>query len=123
VNGYSRDACHHDRTQTNTRRLGNSGELSQALQLQFISKLHNQDSVLRNEPDQCDQTDLGINVKRRRPAVSKEFSKRHFQESEEKRAKHRQRNGAKQNDKWVAEAVELGRQDKKDQNDRQQKDG
>ena len=67
VTGDGGDARHHDRAQTNARGLGDGLKFRQALSLQFVRELHNQNSVLGNEADQRDQTDLRIDVERRRP--------------------------------------------------------
>ena len=40
----------------------------QTLPLQFVRELDNQNSVFRNEADQRDETDLRVDVERRRPA-------------------------------------------------------
>ena len=79
VTCHGRDAGHHDRTQTNARRLRDGVKLTQTLPLQFVRELNNQDSVFRNESDERDETDLRVNVERRGPAVGEKFSERHLQ--------------------------------------------
>ena len=121
VTGDSRDARHHDRTQTNARCLRDRSQFCQTLPLQFVRELDDQDSVLRNQTDQRHQTDLRVDVERRRPAIGEELPERHFQKHEDTRAEHRERHRAEQNDERIAEAVELRRQDEKDQHERKQK--
>ena len=91
--------------------------------LQLIRKLHDQNSVLRNESDQRHESDLRIDVERRRPVIGEKCAERHLQEREEQRAEHRQRHRAEKNDERIAEAVELRGQDQKDQDNRERKDG
>src|SRR5207244_13434707 len=67
------------------------------------------------------QTDLRVDVERRSPTVGKELPERHFQEHEEARAEHGERDRSQQNNERIAEAVELRRQDEKDQHQRKQK--
>src|SRR5439155_20350652 len=55
------------------------------------------------------------------PLIRKEFAERYFQKHEETRAEHGERNRTQQNNERVAEAVELRRQDEKDQHERKQK--
>ena len=62
VTGDGRDAGHHDRAQTNPRGLRDGGEFRHALPLQFVGELHDQNSVFRNQADERDQSDLGIDV-------------------------------------------------------------
>ena len=122
VTGHGGDTGHHDRAQTDPRRLRDRGEFRQAFALQFIRKLHDQNSVLGNEADQRHQSDLRVNVERRRPAIGKEFSERHLQKHEDGRAEQGQRHRAEQNDERIAEAVELRGQNQKDQDNREQED-
>src|SRR5437660_2244700 len=82
------DARHHDRTQTNARSLRDRRQFCQTLPLQFVRELDNQDSVLRNETDQCDETDLRVDVERSCPFICEELPERHLQKHEETRAEH-----------------------------------
>src|SRR5882724_8762879 len=91
VTSDSCDARHHDRSQTNARSLCDRSQFCQTLPLQFVRELDNQDSVFRNETDQRDETDLRINVEGRSPTICEELPKRHFQEHEETRAEHGER--------------------------------
>src|SRR5882757_1106651 len=120
----TRDSCnarHHDRTQTNARSLRDGSQFCQTLPLQFVRELDNQDSVLRNETDQRYQTDLRVDVEGRSPTIGEELPEWHFQEHEEASAEHGERNRSQENNERVAEAVELRRQDEKDQHQRKQK--
>src|SRR4029453_12830845 len=118
------DRCntgHHDRAQTNPRRLCDRGKLSLAMTLQLISELDNQDSVFRDEANERDEADLRVDVERSRPTIGEEMSERDFQKHEEPRAEHGERDRSQQNNKRIAEAVELRCQDEKDQHEREQK--
>ena len=91
VTGDSCNAGHHDRTQTNARGLRNRSKFCETLPLQFIRELDNQDSVLRNETDERHQTDLRVDVEGRSPTIGEELPEWHFQEHEETRAEHGER--------------------------------
>src|SRR6185437_107094 len=77
--------------------------------LELVRKLHNEDAVFRNQADERDETDFGVNVQRGRPAVREERNSLagHFQETKHERTEHRERHGTEQDDEWIAEAVEL----------------
>src|SRR5438128_8956822 len=125
MTGDRGDAGHEDWTESRARRLGNSSEFGAALPLQFVGKLHDQNSISRNKPDQSDQTNLGIDIQRRGPFVcEKRYVRvRHFQEGEEQRSKQRKRDRTKQDDERIAEAVELCREDEKDHHDSESERG
>src|SRR5204863_7651270 len=91
VTSDSCDARHHDRTQTNARRLCDRRKFCQTLPLQFVRELDDQDSVFRNETDQRDQTDLRVDVERSCPLVCEKLSEGHLQKHEETCAEHRKR--------------------------------
>src|SRR5205807_5357398 len=115
------NARHHDRTQTNTRRLCDRRQFCQTLPLQLVRKLDDQDSVFRNEPNERDEPNLRVDVERSGPLIRKEFAEWYFQKHEETRAEHGERDRSQQNNERVAEAVELRGQDEKDQHKRKQK--
>src|SRR6266487_225804 len=90
MTGDCRDARHHNRPQANPRCLRDRRELTQTLPLQFVGELHNQDSVLRNETDERDQSYLRVDVERRRPTIGEKFSERHLEKHKDARAEKRQ---------------------------------
>ena len=73
--------------------------------------------------DQRDQTDLRIDVKRRRPAFGEKrhIRARHFQENEDQRAEERERDRAEKDDERIAEAVKLRGEHEKNQHDRERR--
>src|SRR5205085_12258726 len=105
--------------QTNARRLCDPCEFCETLPLQLIRELDNQDSIFRNKTDQRHQTDLRVDVERRSPTVGKELPERHFQEHEEARAEHGERDRSQQNNERIAETVKLRWEDEKEQHQRE----
>ena len=77
--------------------------------LQLVRELHDQDAVLRHQPDERDQPDLAVDVQRRQA-----------EEREQQRARQRQRHRAGEDDERIAEALELRREHEVDQHRRQQ---
>ena len=110
MTGHSCNAHHHNRSQTNSRGLRNRGQFRHAFALQLVGELNDQDSVFRNEADQGDESDFGINIERCREMISEESSERHLQEREKQRAENGEWNRPQQNDERIAETVELRRQ-------------
>ena len=95
------------------------GDFVETPLLQFVREFDDEDGVFRNQADERDEPDLRVNVHRRRPAVGEEghVRARHFQEGENERAEHGQRDGAEEDDERIAEAVELRREDEKDEDE------
>ena len=96
-------------------------EFGQAAPLLFVRKFDNQDAVLRDQPNQRDESDLRINVQCGGPAIGEKAQAltRHLEKAEDQRAEDGERHRAKQNDQRIAEAVELRREHEKDQHQRQ----
>src|SRR5204863_782141 len=86
-----------------------SGKFVPALLLKLVGELHDKNSVLGNQSDKRNQTDLTIDVQRREA-----------EEREHQSASQGQRNRSGQHDEWIAEALELRRQYEVNQDGRQQ---
>ena len=80
-------------------------EFAQAGFLQMIREFHDQNSVLRDQADESDQSHLAVDIQRRET-----------QERKHQRARDGQRNRAGENDEGIAEALELRRQHQIDEN-------
>src|SRR5437899_1635678 len=104
-----RGGGHKDRTQAGARGSGDRFELTEAGFLQVIRKFYDKNSILRDQADESNQSDLAVDVQ------SRETQKREHQG-----ARDSQRNGTGQNDKRIAEAFELRREHEIDQNRREQ---
>ena len=63
---YGSRRGHQDRAQPRSRRLDDCLELISAFLLKMVGELDNQDSILRYQADQGDQSHLAINVERRK---------------------------------------------------------
>ncbi len=105
-----RGGRHQNRTQPRAGRLDHCVELVAPCLLQVIGELHDQNAVLRHEPDQGDQPDLTVDVERGP-----------LEEREQQRAGDRERHRPGENDERIAEALELCREDEIDQDRREQK--
>ena len=103
------------------RGLADRLELRQPGCLLRVGELDDEDAVLRDEADERDETDLGVDVERRRPAVGQPNvharRARELQEREDERAEHRERHRAREDDERIAERVELRREHQEDEHD------
>src|SRR3989454_3573676 len=102
---------HQDGAQARAGRLDDGVQRELPLLLQLVGELDNQDAVLRDEPDQGDETDLAVDVQRRQA-----------EEREEQGPGQGERHGAGQDDERIPEALELGREDQVDQDGREDED-
>src|ERR1039458_4811988 len=104
----SEDGCsrgHQDWTQSRARRAGNRLQLTQAGFLQVVREFYDQNSVLRDQTDECNQSYLTVDVQGRET-----------EERERKRARDGQRDRTGQNNEGIAETFKLRREHKIDQN-------
>ena len=99
---------HQHRPQPRQRRLAQRGSLRETASLQRVGEFHDEDAVLRDQSDQRNQPDLGIDVDRGQ-----------VQEAEYQRAGNRERNRADQDDQRVSKALELRRKHQIDEHDRE----
>ncbi len=99
---------HQDRPQPHRRRFFNRLTLAVTSALQFVGKLHDQDAVLGDQPQQRHQTDLGVHVDRGVAHGDKG-------QGAEQGRRHRE-----QNHHRVAKALELERQRQVNDQDRKQ---
>ena len=120
-----RHARHHHGAEPGHGGIADGVDLALTLFLQLVGELDDEDPVLRDQPDQGHQANLGVDVQRRRPAVREEVQVRvrHLQESHQERPEHGQRDGSRQDHERVPEAVELGRQHQEDEDDGEQERG
>ena len=58
------EGCHHHRTEAQPRALGRGLEQRDALGSALLGEFHDQDAVLRRQPDQHDHADLRIEIER-----------------------------------------------------------
>ena len=101
---HGRRGRHQDRAQPRRGRLDHGVEFLASLLLQVVRELDDQDAVLRHEADEGDQPDLAVDVQRGRA-----------EEREEQRAGERERHRPREDNEWIAEALELRGEDQVDQ--------
>ena len=87
---------HQDGSKPRARCLSYSVELAPALFLQMVSELNDQDSVLRNQAHQCDQSYLAVNIQAGKA-----------EKREHERSRNCQRHRTSKNDERIAEALKL----------------
>ena len=109
MSDHGRRRRHQDRAQPRARGFDDRGELVSAGLLQVIGELHDEDAVLRHEPDQRDEPDLAVDVQARES-----------EEREQQRPRDRERHRPREDDERIAEALELRREHEIDQDRRQQ---
>jgi hypothetical protein len=93
VTEHRRGGRHEHGPQPRERRLARGRDLFESALLQRVRELHDQDAVLRDQPDQRDQPDLRVDVDRRQ-----------VEEAEEQRPRDGERHGAEQHDQGITEA-------------------
>ena len=125
MSGHGGHGGHKNRAETDPRCFAHRLELAHSGPLALVGELDDEDAVLGNEADQSDQADLRIDVHRRRPPVGPERDVRrgHFQKGENQGPEEGQRDRTKEDDEWIAEAVELGGEDQKNKHEGQSKSG
>ena len=125
MSGHGGHGGHENRTETHPRCFAHGFELVHSSALALVGELDDEDAVLGNEADQSDQSHLRIDVHRRRPSVGPERDVRrgHFQKGENQGPEEGQRDRTKEDDEWIAEAVELGGEDQKNKHEGQSKSG
>ena len=102
-----------------------ASSLAMPLLLQLVRELHDEDAVLRHQPDERHQPHLRVDVERGRQAVREEghVRVRHLEEGQDERAEHAERHRAGQDDERVAEAVELRGEHEEDEHHREEEGG
>src|SRR5215469_8836704 len=106
---YGSRSRHENRTQAGAGCLDDGMQLVPALLLQVIGKLDNQDSILRDQTDERNQSHLAVDVKRRQA-----------EERKRERPGDGQRHRTGENDKRIAETLKLRCQYQVNQNSREQ---
>ena len=114
---HGRNRRHQHRPQPHSRGVAHGFEFGETLELAAVGEFHDQDSVFGDQSNERHEAHLRIDVESGRPSIGPERNIRrgHFQEGEEQRAEQRQRHRTHKDDERVAKAVELGREDQKDQ--------
>ena len=117
VTGDGGSGGHENRAQAGQGRFVDGLSFGSSVHLPLVGKLNDKYTVFRHQADEGHQSHLGIYIERRRPAACPERDVRvgHFQEREDESAEHRQRHRAGEDDKGIAETVELGRKHKEDE--------
>ena len=123
--GHRGNAGHQDGAQADAGGPADGVDLGQALLLEPVGELDDQDAVLGHQPHQGHESHLGIDVQGRGPAVGPEgdIGIRHLEKGEDERPEHGQRHGAGQDHEGIAKAVKLGREHQEDEHDGQGEHG